>query len=122
MHWCHYNYYFYTSQLTRRTFFETDLHDQKKEEEERALLQAEERERESRDKEKQPQNKKLTKPVSSLKSVPSPRMEHRKGGSQTSLGPGTAGSSVGGLSPGLAHRSIGQLNIYFNFANADVSV
>ena len=97
-------------QLTRRTFFEADLHDQKKEEEERALLQAEERERESRDKEKQPQNKKLTKPVSNLKPMPSPRMEHRKGGSQTSLAPGLAGSNVGGLSPGLAHRSIGEFN------------
>lgn len=94
-------------QLTRRTFFEADIHDQKKEEEERALLQAEERERESKDcsKEKQPQNKKLTKPASNLKPMPSPRIEHRKGGSQSSL---ASGSNVGGLSPGLAHRSIGE--------------
>jgi hypothetical protein len=94
--------------LTRRTFFEADIHDQKKEEEEKALLQAEERERETtRDcKEKLPQNKKLTKPV--LKPMSSPRIEHRKTGSQSSLGPGLTVSSAGGLSPGLAHRSIGE--------------
>ena len=105
-------------QLTRRTFFEADIHDQKKEEEERALLQAEERERESRDcssKEKQLQNKKLTKPASNLKPMPSPRIEHRKGGSQSSL---AAGSNAGGLSPGLAHRSIGEstLDIHVDVA------
>ena len=101
-------------QLTRRTFFEADLHDQKKEEEERAVLQAEEREREARDKDKQPQNKKLTKPSSNLKPAPSPRMEHRKGGSQISLGPGGTGSGVGGVSPSLAHRSIGEFCIKQN--------
>ena len=97
-------------QLTRRTFFEADLHDQKKEEEERALLLAEEREKDIRDKEKPPQNKKLAKPVSNLKPMPSPRVEYRKGGSQTSLGGsgGLAGSTVGGLSPAMAHRSIGE--------------
>ena len=92
-------------QLTRRTFFEADLHDQKKEEEERALVQAEEKEKE---REKlQAQTKKLNKPVSALKAAPSPRMEHRKGASQTSLGVGSGSSAtltVGGLSPGLASR------------------
>ena len=96
--------------MTRRTYFEADLHDQKKEEEERAILLAEEREKESKDKEKHPQNKKLhvTKPASNLKPVSSPRIEHRKGGSQTSLSAG-GGSTVGGLSPALAHRNVGKL-------------
>ena len=68
-------------------------------------MQAEEREKE---KDKLPQNKKLAKPISNMKSSPSPRLEHRKIGSQTSLsvGSGLAASSVGGLSPALAHRSV----------------
>ena len=98
--------------MTRRTFFEADLNDQRKEEEERALLQAEEREKDCKDKEKSSQNKKLTKPGSNQKPMPSPRMEHRKGASQTSLG-----ANVSGASPGLTHRSIGELMYKFKQHN-----
>ena len=91
--------------MTRRTFFEADLHDQKKEEEEKALIQAEE-------KDKLLQNKKLAKPVSSLKTMPSPRIEHRKGvvlQSSLSAGSGLSGSASTGTSPTISQRSSGVL-------------
>ena len=91
-------------QLTRRTFFEADLHDQKKEEEEKALIQAEERD-------KLLQSKKLLKPVSNVK-MSSPRMETRKGvllQSSLSAGSGSSGSTTTGTSPTTSQRNSGVL-------------